>query len=167
MSPPVPETGPRPTPAPGASTRRLADHLPELAPSRHESTGNIDGIPLDPLLFVELADLVALRLACLDADRDVLVRAFAAVEELVSSCAHDEQSAAVAMVADAFFDSFSPESTHRLEPWLGPSSRALLEALDASPAPDGRQPGRRIPPADSTVSSAATNRWPGRPEVAR
>ena len=79
------------------------------------------------MIFTELADFVAERLASLDSERAVLDRALAAVEAVAGR--GDEEAD---LIAYAFLDSLSPDDRRLVVPWLGPATRSLLDALDTA-----------------------------------
>jgi len=106
----------------------LIASLPEFIPGYLDLVEGFDDDPGEPVVFIELADFVADRLAAIEAERPVLERALGLIETLVETIADRDE--AYELVGMAFFDSFSPEDRRRLVPWLGPGSRAALETLD-------------------------------------
>lgn len=107
----------------------LAGHLPEFVPIYLALAEACDDDPGEPVVFAELADFVADRLALLETGRPVLERALAIIEAHLDEAEDIDEAADV--IGLAFFDSFSPEDRRRLVPWLGPRSLATLESLDA------------------------------------
>ncbi|HEY7917524.1 MAG TPA: hypothetical protein VIC86_11160 [Acidimicrobiales bacterium] len=116
---------------PGPLAEALLDHLPEFLPTYRRLVEACDDDPGEPVLLMELADLVSAHLAAQAVGRSLLERALGVIEGLIDSLAGDEIRRE--LVGIAFFDSFSPESRRLLAPWLGPQSIEVLEALEASP----------------------------------
>jgi len=116
---------------PGPLAEALLNHLPEFLPTYRSLVEACDDDPGEPVLLMELADLVSARLAAQAAGRSLLERALGVIEGLIESLAGDESRRE--LVGIAFFDSFSPESRRLLTPWLGPQSIEVLEALETSP----------------------------------
>jgi hypothetical protein len=110
-----------------SSVAVLLDQVPEFSPAYLSLVQVFDEHPGEPIVFTELADFVAERLAALETERPVLERALAAVET-VAATSED----ATELVGYAFLDSLSPEDRRRIVPWLGPHARSLLDELDAS-----------------------------------
>lgn len=89
-----------------------------------------DGDPGAPAVFAELADYVAHLVAELERFRPTLERCLAAVEKVAEHSADAEE-----LVIWSFFDNLSPDDVSRLEPWLGPRTRALLDEVDQLTSP--------------------------------
>jgi hypothetical protein len=88
-----------------------------------------DGDPGMAATFTELADYVSGLAAEIDRFRPVLARCLEAVESVAISSDDGAE-----LVAWAFLDSLSPDDRRRLEGWLGPRTRALMEDVDPGPA---------------------------------
>jgi hypothetical protein len=84
-----------------------------------------DGDPGAAATFTELADYVAGLAAEIERFRPVLARCLEGVESIATS-----SDDAAELVAWAFLDSLSPDDRRRLEGWLGPRTRALLEEVE-------------------------------------
>jgi len=115
----------------GPLAEALLEHLPEFVPTYRRLVEACDDDPGDPVLLMELADFVAVRLAVQAADRSMLERALGVIEGIIDSLGDDEIGRE--LVGAAFFDSLSPESRRLLTPWLGPQSVEVLETLEVSP----------------------------------
>ena len=102
--------------------------VPEFLPACRTLVDACDDDPGEPLVLMELAEFVSLRMAAIEVERPPLERALAAVEDHLSSIAGDRIG--FQLVAFAFFDSFSPEHRRLLAPRLGPRSRVLAGELD-------------------------------------
>jgi hypothetical protein len=89
-----------------------------------------DGDPGGAAVFAELADYVAALLAELEHFRPTLERCLAGVEKVAEYSEDAEE-----LVIWSFFDNLSPDDVRRLEPWLGPRTRALLDEVDQLPSP--------------------------------
>ncbi|MGO9029630.1 MAG: hypothetical protein ACLQOZ_13475 [Acidimicrobiales bacterium] len=125
-----PEEGEPPDRIDGPADPLVADllgRLPEFGPTYLDLVGLFDDDPGAPVIFTELADFVAERLASLDSERAVLDRALAAVEAVAGR--GDEEAD---LIAYAFLDSLSPDDRRLVVPWLGPATRSLLDALDTA-----------------------------------
>jgi hypothetical protein len=93
-------------------------------------------------VFTELADFVSSRLTAIEADRPVLERALGAIEMVADGPdgqdGQDGQDGHPAeLIGYAFLDSLSPDDRRRIQPWLGPRTRALLDELDGGTDGDG------------------------------
>jgi hypothetical protein len=125
----VRETGPYDHESGQALLDALAGHLPEFVPAYLALAEACDDDPGEPVVFAELADFVAARLALLETGRPVLERALGIIEAHLDAAEDIDEAAD--LIGLAFFDCFSPEDRRRLVPWLGPRSLATLESLDA------------------------------------
>jgi hypothetical protein len=104
----------------------LLDALPGFVGRYLSLAEAADGEPGAAAAFTELADYVADLVAELDSIAPVLARGLAAIEAVArTSDDHAE------LVAWAFLDSLSPDDRRRIEVWLGPCTRRLLEEVDA------------------------------------
>ncbi len=119
------ETGPFARETGPALLDALVGRLPEFVPTYLALAEACDDDPGEPVIFVELADFVADRLALVETGRPVLERALDLIEARLDGADDDAD-----LIGLAFFDSFSPEDRRRLVPWLGPRSLATLESLD-------------------------------------
>jgi hypothetical protein len=103
----------------------LLHRLPEFGPTYQALVEEFDDDPGGPVVFTELADFVADHLVAAASDQRLLGRSLAAVEAIADQ--GDELSE---LIAYAFLDSLSPEDRHLVGPWLGPSTRSLLDGLE-------------------------------------
>ena len=110
-----------------AAVTALLDQLPEFGPDYLALVEMFDDDPGGPVVFTELADFVARRLATVETERPLLERTLWAVETVAAAGGE-----AAELVGYAFLDSLSPEDRRRITPWLGPCTRSLLDELDAS-----------------------------------
>jgi len=104
----------------------VLDAVPEFGPTYLALVAEFDDDPGAPVVFTELADFVADRLDALEGKLPVLLRALSAVEEVASL-----GGTAADLVAYAFLDSLSPDERRRVGPWLGRTTRALFDGLEA------------------------------------
>lgn len=118
-------------------------HVPEFETGYLDLVSAFDDAPGGPAVFTALADFVATRLAWMEADRPVLERTLRAVEAV--AVGQDPESAE--LVGYAFLDSLSPIDRERIRPWLGPSTRSLLDELDGD-SPVGGLLGDEPEPSD-------------------
>ena len=84
-----------------------------------------DDDPGAPGLLAEMADYVTQLLRTDEAAVFFLGRSFAGVEQVAL---HSED--AEDLVVWSFFDAFSPDDFRRVEQWLGPRTRALLDEVE-------------------------------------
>ncbi|MHB8328253.1 MAG: hypothetical protein ACYDD6_01255 [Acidimicrobiales bacterium] len=89
-----------------------------------------DGDPGAPAAFGELAEFAAGLAVEIERFRPVLERTMAAVESVAAGSEDAEE-----LLGWAFFDSLSPDDLSRLDPWLGPHTRAVLDGLDIEEPP--------------------------------
>jgi len=118
-------------PAPGAGdglARWLCHCVPEFTPAYLALVDGCGDDPGEPVVLMELAELVSATLATLDDRRRLLQRALDAVEDVLAALGDD--TIGCELVAFAFFDSLSPEERSRLLPSLRPRARELSLALD-------------------------------------
>ena len=106
----------------------LLDGVPEFGPTYLALVEEFDDDPGGPAIFTELADFVSERLIAVETERPVLERALAAVES-VARAGGD----AWELIGYAFLDSLSPEDRRLITPWLGATTRSILDDLDAGP----------------------------------
>lgn len=102
--------------------------VPEFVPQVLRLVASADGDPGGPAAFGELADYVAGLVSEIERSRPVLARAMAGVELVAASSEEAEE-----LVGWAFLDSLSPDDLRRLDPWMGPATRRLLDALELPP----------------------------------
>ena len=124
------EPGPADGSGEGPLVEGLIEDLPEFIPLYRDLVDRFDNDPGEPAVLMELADFVADRLTALAKERLVVERALGVVEALLDSMADDVIGCE--LVGFAFFDSLSLEHRRCLVPWLGPRSRALIDALEVS-----------------------------------
>jgi hypothetical protein len=101
--------------------------VPEFETAYLDLVSDFDDAPGGPAVFTALADFVACRLAWLEAGQTVLERTLGAIEMVANS----QDSESTELVGYAFLDSLSPIDRDRIRPWLGSSTRLLLDELDA------------------------------------
>jgi hypothetical protein len=106
----------------------VLDATPGFVDRYLDLTEAADGDPGMAATFTELADYVAGLVAGIEGDTATLARCLEAVESVAVS-----SEDAAELVAWAFLDSLSPEDRRRLEAWLGPRTRALLQEVDPDP----------------------------------
>jgi len=102
---------------------------PEFAHRCLRLIGSADGDPGAGVVLAELADYVSGLAADMERFRPSLVRCLAAVEKVAATSADAEE-----LVVWSFADNLSPDDLRRLEPWLGPRTRSLLDEADRTPA---------------------------------
>jgi len=117
---------PCPDPPCSPAVERLLDAVPEFVPHYLDLVADCDEDPGSEAVFAELAEFVAARLAEVERQRPVLERTLAAVDAVV-----EEEPDALVLVGYAFLDGLSPDDRRLIAPWLAPSTRTLLEGLDA------------------------------------
>jgi hypothetical protein len=114
----------------------LLHQLPEFETAYLELVAAFDDAPGGPAVFTELAEFVSARLTAIEVDRPVLERALGAIEMVAEGQdgqdGQDGESAE--LIGYAFLDSLSPDDRRRIQPWLGPRTRALLDELDVTDA---------------------------------
>jgi hypothetical protein len=107
---------------------QVLDSAPEFTDRYLELVRAADGDPGASAVFAELAEYVAGLVGELDHVRPRLERCLAGVEKVAASSDDAEE-----LVIWSFFDNLSPDDVGRLEPWLGPRTRALLDEVDQLP----------------------------------
>jgi hypothetical protein len=123
---------------------QVLEGAPEFVDRYLELVESADGDPGAPAVFAELADYVAGLAAEVERFRPTLERCLAGVEKVATTSEDAEE-----LVVWSFFDSLSPDDLRRIETWLGPRTRALLDDADlAAPghAGDPDLPGADGPP---------------------
>ncbi len=93
-----------------------------------ELVDGADGDPGAAAAFVELADYAAGLAEGVERFRPSLVGCLAAVEAVAESSENAEE-----LIVWSFFDNLSPDDISRLDPWLGPRTRLLVDEADRSP----------------------------------
>ncbi|HEY5252127.1 MAG TPA: hypothetical protein VIJ09_10710 [Acidimicrobiales bacterium] len=106
----------------------VLDHAPEFTDRYLELVEAADGDPGAPATFVELADYVAGLATALEQFRPALVHCLDAIEKVAQSSENAEE-----LVVWSFFENLSPDDLRRLDLWLGPHTRSLLDEADHSP----------------------------------
>lgn len=101
--------------------------VPEFVPIGCSPTSGTDDAIDGPVVLSELAEFVARHLTAVAAGRDVVVRAMSVVESIASEPGDHVDD----HVAHGFLDHLSPDELRALGPWMGPSTRWLLERWDA------------------------------------
>jgi hypothetical protein len=104
-----------------AGTPEFVDRYLELV----EAT---DDDPGAAVTFAELADYVAELGKRVEKFRPALVGCLAAVEKVAETSEDAEE-----LIVWSFFDNLSPDDIRRLDPWLGPRTRSLLDEADRTP----------------------------------
>ena len=113
----------------------VLEAVPEFLPRYLALAEAADGDPGTAVAFEELADFAAELALSLERHRPVLARVMAGVEAVAQRSPEADE-----VIGWAFLDCLSPDDLRRLEPWLGPATRAVLEAMEV---PDhGRAEGR-------------------------
>jgi hypothetical protein len=84
-----------------------------------------DGDPGAAAVFAELADFVAELMEEWERVVPTLELCLAGVEKVAAGSPDAEE-----LVVWSFFDNLSPDDVRRLQPWLGPRTRALLDEVD-------------------------------------
>src|ERR1700722_3718976 len=84
-----------------------------------------DGDPGAAAVFAELADFVAELMEELERVVPTLELCLAGVEKVAAGSPDAEE-----LVLWSFFDNLSPDDVRRLQPWLGPRTRSLLDEVD-------------------------------------
>jgi len=103
----------------------VLDAVPEFGPTYLALVAEFDDDPGGAVVFTELADFVAVRLDALEGELPVLLRALSAVEAVAGL-----GGPATDLVVFAFLDSLSPDERRALGPWLGRTTRSLLDGLE-------------------------------------
>jgi hypothetical protein len=107
---------------------QVLEGAPEFTDRYLELVRAADGDPGAAAVFAELAEYVAGLVGQLEQVRPRLERCLAGVERVVETSDEAEE-----LVIWSFFDNLSPDDVGRLEPWLGPRTRALLDEVDQLP----------------------------------
>ena len=84
-----------------------------------------DGDPGAAVVLADLADYTGLLVAEMERVRPALADCLAAVERVAALSDGAEE-----LVVWSFFDNLSPDDLRRLEPWIGPRTRSLLDDAD-------------------------------------
>jgi len=100
----------------------LLDEAPEFRPRYLDLVEAADDHPGAAATFVELADYVAGLAQAVEEFRPALVRCLSAVEKVAESSADAEE-----LIIWSFFDNLSPDDVRRLDVWIGPRTRSLLD----------------------------------------
>jgi hypothetical protein len=98
---------------------------PEFTDRYLDLVAAADGDPGAAATFVELADYVAGLATAVERFRPSLVRCLAGVEKVAETSEDAEE-----LIVWSFFDNLSPDDVRRLDPWLGPATRALVDEAD-------------------------------------
>jgi hypothetical protein len=105
----------------------VLDGAPEFTDRYRELVDAADGDPGAAAAFVELADYVSGLAEAVEQFRPALVRCLSAIETVAETSEDAEE-----LIVWCFFDNLSPDDVRRLEPWLGPHTRSLLDGADFS-----------------------------------
>ena len=100
----------------------LLDQAPEFTDRYLELVEEADGDPGAAAAFVELADYVAGLASGLEQFRPALVHCLGAVEKVAETSDNAEE-----LIVWSFFDNLSPDDLRRLDLWIGPRTRSLLD----------------------------------------
>jgi hypothetical protein len=84
-----------------------------------------DGDPGAAAAFAELAEYVSGLAEGVEQFRPALVGCLGAIETVAETSEDAEE-----LIVWCFFDNLSPDDIRRLEPWLGPRTRSLLDGAD-------------------------------------
>ena len=106
----------------------VLDQAPEFTDRYLGLVESADGDPGAAATFVELADYVAGLVAALAQFRPALMHCLGAIEKVAESSENAEE-----LVVWSFFENLSPDDVRRLDLWLGPRTRSLLDEADYSP----------------------------------
>jgi hypothetical protein len=101
---------------------------PEFVDRYLELVEATDDDPGAAVTFAELADYVAELGKRVEEFRPALVSCLAAVEKVAETSEDAEE-----LIVWGFFDNLSPDDIRRLDPWLGPRTRFLLDEADRTP----------------------------------
>ena len=108
-----------------AEIRTLLEVVPEFRGRYLELVELADDDTGPAEAFCELADFVAELVLGLEQFRPLLTRCLAAVEQVASTCDDAEE-----LVGWSFLDYLSTDTRRIVLPWLGPSTLAVLEAIE-------------------------------------
>jgi len=111
-----------------AEVALVLENAPDFATRYRELVERADGDPGAAATFVELADYVAGLAVGVERYRPLLVGCLTAVETVAETSPDAED-----LIVWSFFDNLSPDDAARLDRWLGPHTRALLDEADRSP----------------------------------
>jgi hypothetical protein len=100
----------------------LLDQAPEFTDRYLDLVEAADGDPGAAAAFVELADYVAGLATALEQFRPALVHCLGAVEKVAETSENAEE-----LIVWSFFDNLSPDDIRRLDLWIGPRTRSLLD----------------------------------------
>ena len=106
----------------------LLERAPEFTDRYLDLVSTCDGDPGAAATFVELADYVAGLAEAVERFRPTLVGCLSAVEAVAERSENAEE-----LIVWSFFDNLSPDDVSRLDPWLGPRTRTLIDEADRSP----------------------------------
>jgi len=101
----------------------VLEAAPHFADRYRELVQWADDGPGAGVVFADLADHVADLVAEMEHLRLRLVRCMDGVEKVASSSDDAEE-----LIVWSFFDALSPDHVRRLDPWIGPHTRALVAA---------------------------------------
>ncbi len=87
-----------------------------------------DGDPGAAATFAELADYVAGLAQAVESLRPLLAGCLSAIEAVAGSSENAEE-----LIVWSFLDNLSPDDLDRLDPWLGPRTRSLIDEADRPP----------------------------------
>jgi hypothetical protein len=104
-----------------AAAPGFVDRYLELVQAADEDPGSA-------ATFAELADYVAGLMAAVEEVRPILVSCLGALEEVAETSEKAEE-----LIIWSFFDNLSPDDVRRLDRWLGPETRSLLDQADRGP----------------------------------
>jgi len=105
----------------------VLERAPDFGGRYLEMVDQADGDPGAAAAFVELADYVAGLAAGVERFRPALVRCLTAIE-----CVAETSEIAEELVVWSFFDNLSPDDISRLDRWLGPRTRTLLDDAETA-----------------------------------
>jgi len=106
----------------------VLEAAPEFVDRYLDLVETADGDPAAAATFTELADFVAGLVAEIERFRPSHEHCLAAVERVAETSDDAED-----LVVWSFFDNLSPDDIRRLERWMGPRTRALLDDADYAP----------------------------------
>ena len=101
---------------------RVLEQAPEFTDRYLELVETADGDPGAAATFAELAAYVAGLAVAIEQFRPTLVRCLEALEKVAETSEQAED-----LILWSFFDNLSPDDCRRLEHWIGPRTRSLLD----------------------------------------
>ncbi|HUY63512.1 MAG TPA: hypothetical protein VMV14_03250 [Acidimicrobiales bacterium] len=107
---------------------RVLRAVPEFAERYLNLVDEADGDPGAAAAYCDLAEFAAELAGPLERHAPVLERLMGCIEAVAR-----ESEAAEELVAWSFLDALAPDDLRRLEPWMGPETRAVLDRAELAP----------------------------------